>query len=158
MRNALSLACLALLIGVGLWPGVGATAMYQLSLKQLSQGAETIVLGTVTDQVSAWNDLHTAIYTDVIIEVEEAIKGAVGPEVTFRIAGGEVGDIGMRTSTAPTFHIGERVIVFLRTEGSTAQLVGLQQGKFTVSDGTVTQGGQVVPVPDFRAAIRATSR
>jgi hypothetical protein len=158
MRHALSLACLALLIGVGLWPGVGATAMYRLSLQQLSRGAETIVLGTVTDQMSAWNDLHTAIYTDVRVEVEEAIKGVVGPEVTFRIAGGEVGNIGMRTSTDPTFHIEERVIVFLRAEGSTAQLVGLKQGKFTVSDGTVTQEGQVIPVPDFRAAIRATSR
>jgi hypothetical protein len=40
-------------------------------------------------------DLHTAIYTDVRVEVEEAIKGAVGPEVIFRITGGEVGEIGM---------------------------------------------------------------
>ena len=76
--------------------------MYPLSLKQLSQGAEIIVLGTVTDQVSAWNDLSTAIYTDVMVEVEEAIKGVVGPEVTFRIDGGEVGNIGMRTSTDAT--------------------------------------------------------
>ena len=86
------------------------------------------------------------------------MKGTVGPEVTFRIAGGEVGDIGMRTSTHPTFRIGERVIVFLHTEGSTARLFGLQQGKFTVSDGTVTQDGQEMPVPDFKAAIRAASR
>jgi hypothetical protein len=158
MRKALSIVFVALLVGVSLWPGLGATAMIQLSLKQLSQGAETIVLGTVTHQESAWNAQHTAIYTDVILDVEEAIKGAAGSEVTFRFAGGEVGDIGMRTSTAPTFYIGEQVIVFLHTEGSTAQLFGLRQGKFTVSDGTVTQEGQVVPVPDFRAAIRATSR
>jgi hypothetical protein len=116
------------------------------------------VLGTVTHQVSAWNATHTAIYTDVTMDVEEAMKGVVGPEVTFRIAGGEVGDIGMRTSTHPTFRIGERVIVFLRTEGSTAQLFGLQQGKFTVHDDTVTQAGQLVSVPDFKAAIRASSR
>jgi hypothetical protein len=158
MRKALHIACVALLVGVGLWPGVGATAMYQLGLPQLSQGAETIVLGTVTDQISAWNDLHTAIYTDVRVEVEEAIKGAVGPEVTFRITGGEVGEIGMRTSTAPTFRKGERVVVFLHTSGSTIQLFGQQQGKFTVSDGTVTQAGQVMPVPDFSAAIRAASQ
>src|SRR5262245_39743870 len=132
--------------------------MIQLSLPQLIQGAETIVLGTVTHQVSAWNATHTAIYTDVVLEVEEVMKGAVGPEVTFRIAGGEVGDVGMRTSTNPTFRIGERAVVFLHTEGSTAQLFGLKQGKFTVSDGTVTQDGQVVPVPDFKAAIRAAAR
>jgi hypothetical protein len=158
MRKALSMAFMALLVGVGLGPDLGTTAMIQLSLAQLIQGAETIVLGTVTRQVSAWNATHTAIYTDVVLEVEEAMKGMAGPEVTFRIAGGEVGDIGMRTSTHPTFRIGERVIVFLRTEGSTAQLFGLQQGKFTVNDDTVTQAGQVVSVPDFKAAIRAASR
>jgi hypothetical protein len=158
MRQAVSIAFVALLLGVGLCPDLGTTAMIQLSLPQLIQGAETIVLGTVTHQVSAWNATHTAIYTDVVLQVEEAMKGMAGPEVTFRIAGGEAGDIGMRTSTHPTFRIGERVIVFLYTEGSTAQLFGLKQGKFTVSDGTVTQDGQEMPVPDFKAAIRAASR
>ena len=86
------------------------------------------------------------------------MKGMAGPEITFRIAGGEVGNIGMRTSTDPTFRIAERVVVFLHTEGSTAQLYGLRQGKFTVSDDTVTHEGRVMPVSDFRAAIRATSR
>jgi hypothetical protein len=158
MRKASSIAFVALLAGVGIYPDWGTTAMIQLSLSQLVQGAETIVLGTVAHQESAWNATHTAIYTDVVLQVEETMKGAAGSEVTFRIAGGEVDDIGMRTSTAPTFYRGEEVIVFLHTEGSTAQIFGLQQGKFTVSDGTVTQGGQAVPVPDFRAAIRATSR
>ena len=93
MRKALSIAFMALLAGVGLCPGLGATAMIQLSLEQLSRGAETIVLGTVTYQMSAWNTQHTAIYTDVIVEVEEAMKGVAGPEVTFRSAGGEVDNI-----------------------------------------------------------------
>ena len=158
MRNAFSLLFMTLMVGILLCPDLGATAMIPLSLQQLSQGAETIVLGTVTSQASAWNTAQTAIYTDVIINVEEAIKGVAGPEVTFRIAGGEVGYIGMRASTHPTFHIGERVIVFLRTVGTTAQLFGLQQGKFTVHDDTVTHEGQLVPVPNFRAAIRVTSK
>jgi hypothetical protein len=158
MRKALSLAFAALLAGVGLCLCLGEAAMIKPSLEQLSQGAESIVLGTVSNQVSTWNVTHTAIYTDVTVEVEEAMKGTVGPEVTFRIAGGEVGPIGMRTSTDPTFRMGERVIVFLRREGSTEQLFGLQHGKFTVSDGTVTQDGQVMPVPDFRSAIRAAPR
>jgi hypothetical protein len=155
MRKALSLAFVTLLVGVGLCPGLVEAAMIKPSLEQLSQGVESIVLGTVSNQVSTWNVTHTAIYTDVTVEVEEAMKGTVGPEVTFRIAGGEVGHIGMWTSTDPTFRIGERVIVFLHREGSTAQLFGLQHGKFTVSDGTVTQDGQVMPVPDFRSAIQA---
>jgi hypothetical protein len=158
MRRKWRMACAVMLVGISVWPGVGVTAMYRLGLAQLSQGAESIVLGTVTDQVSAWNDLHTAIYTDVRLAVEEAIKGNVGPEVTFRIKGGAVGDIGMRTSTEPTFHPGERVIVFLHTAASTTQLFGRQQGKFTVRDDTVTQAGQVMAISDFRAVIRAASR
>jgi hypothetical protein len=125
MRKALSLAFAALLAGVGLCLGLGEAAMIKPSLEQLSRGAESIVLGTVSNQVSTWNVTHRAIYTDVTVEVEEAMKGTVGPEVTFRTAGGEVGRIGMRTSTDPTFRMGERVIVFLRREGSTAQLFGL---------------------------------
>ena len=65
MKKAWSSAFVALLAGVGLCPGLGTTAMIQLSLEQLSHGAETIVLGTVTYQMSDWNAQHTAIYTDV---------------------------------------------------------------------------------------------
>ena len=156
MRQTLSIACITLVIG--LWFGTGNTAMYPLSLVQLSQGAEFIVLGTVTDQVSAWNDLSTAIHTDVIVQVEEVIKGAVGSEVIFRINGGEVGDIGMRTSTDASFRLRERVILFLSTGASRIQLFGQRQGKLTVIDDTVTQAGNVMSIQAFRAAVQAASR
>ena len=89
--------------------------MIKRSLEQLSQETDLILLGTVISQVSAWNDQHTAIHTDVTVAVEEAMKGSPGTEVTFRVAGGIVGDIGMRTSHSPVFQDGEQVIVFLNT-------------------------------------------
>lgn len=144
------------LIGVGLWPAVGKTAMVKKSVEQLAVEADTIVLGTVSDQVSAWNAEHTAIYTDVTVAVEEVIKGSPGGQVTFRIAGGVVGDIGMRTSNDPEFQNGERVLVFLNTAEVLASLVGLQQGKYTVEEGSVTKGGRAVAVADFVQSIRAT--
>lgn len=132
--------------------------MIKMSLERLSAEADTIVLGTVISQASTWNDEHTAIYTDVTITVEEKIKGSPGGEVTFRIAGGIVGDIGMRTSNDPVFQDGERVMVFLNTKGVQAGVVGLKQGKYTVRGETVTRDGKTATVADFTKAIRAASQ
>jgi hypothetical protein len=152
------LVMLVLLIGVGLFPGLGDTVMIKLSLEQLATETDTIVLGTVTSQTSDWNAQYTAIYTDVTVAVEEVIKGSPGAEVTFRIAGGIVGEIGMRTSNDPMFQDGERAIVFLDTKGIPPRVVGLHQGKYTVRDETVTRDGQTITVADFINAIRAASQ
>jgi len=146
------------LVGVGVFPRSGTPIMIKLSLEQLVREADTIVLGTVTRQTSAWNAQQTAIYTDVTLTVEEAVKGLPGAEVTFRIAGGVVGEIGMRTSNDPVFQNGEQVIVFLNTARVPAGVVGLHQGKYTVRNGTVTRDGQRMTVADFLDAIRAASR
>lgn len=156
--HRLGLVTLGALVGVSLLAGSFEAAMIKLHLEQLATEADTIVLGTVTHQVSAWNAQHTAIYTDVTVEVEEVIKGTPGAEVTFRVAGGVVGDIGMRTSNDPVFQDGERVILFLNTREVPARIVGLHQGKYTVVDGTVTRDGQTVAVGDFLEAVRAASR
>ena len=133
--------------------------MVKLGVGQLTAGADTIVLGTVTGQTSAWNAGRTAIYTDVTVAVETAVKGAPGAEVTLRIAGGEVEGIGMRTSTDPVFQTGERVVVFIDTAGAaTAQLVGMRQGKFTVRNNQVSVEGRATQVADFLNQIRVLSR
>ena len=75
----------ALLVGIGLLPNLGESAMIKRSLEQLSQEADIILLGTVTKQVSEWNDQRTAIHTDVTVAVEEAIKGWPGGEVACRV-------------------------------------------------------------------------
>jgi hypothetical protein len=156
MRRASSLVLAALLVGIGLLPSVGTSAMIKRSLEQLSQETDLILLGTVTKQVSAWNDQHTAIHTDVTVAVEEAMKGSPGTEVTFRVAGGIVGDIGMRTSNSPVFQEREQVIVFLNTAVVPARVVS--QGKYTVQNGTILRDGYREPVASFTNAIRAASQ
>ncbi len=103
------------LCGLLLVAQTGHTAMLKLNLEAIVRQADTIVLGTVTHQESAWDAHHTAIHTDVTVAVERAILGSPGDEVTFRIAGGIVGSMGMRTSNDPVFRDGERVIVCLDT-------------------------------------------
>jgi len=152
----MGLAMLVLLGGAGLFPDMGRTAMIKLSLEQLTMEADTIVRGTVMGRTSAWNAQHTAIYTNVTIAVEEIIKGSSGVQVTFQIAGGIVGEIGMRTSNDPVFQDGEGVIVFLNSESVPASIVGLHQGKYTVRDEMVRRDGQTVAIADFINAISAT--
>src|ERR1051326_8555412 len=102
---------LVLVLGVG----TGQAAMRKLSLEELARKADTIVLGTVLQQQSAWDAQHTAIYTDVTLMVERVLAGTPGETVTLRVAGGSVGGMGMRTSNDAVFWEGERVIVFLET-------------------------------------------
>jgi hypothetical protein len=158
MRRLSSLVLVALLLGIGLLPNLGESAMIKRSLEQLSQEADLILLGTVTKQVSEWNNQGTAIHTDVTVAVEEAIKGSPGGEVTFRVAGGIVGDTGMRTSTDPAFQEGEQVVIFLNTAVVPARVAGHLQGKNTVQNGTVIRDGQRESVASFTDAIRAASR
>jgi len=146
------------LSGLVLTVQTGHTIMRQLSLEEIARHADTIVLGIVTHQESAWDKHHTAIHTDVTVVVERAIVGSPGVEVTFRIAGGIAGSMGMRTSNDPVFQDGERVIVFLDTTTVPTSVVGLQQGKFTIRDNTVTSAGETLTLDDFIATIRTAVR
>jgi hypothetical protein len=92
------------------------------------------------------------------VAVERAIVGSPGKEVTFRIAGGVVGRMGMRTSVDPVVRDGERVLVFLDTSAVPASVVGLRQGTCPVQDNMVTVAGETWPLEDFIAAIRTVMR
>jgi len=132
--------------------------MRKLHLEEIARQADTIVLGTVTHQESAWDAHHTAIHTDVTVAVERALVGSPGQEVTFRIAGGLVGSMGMRTSVDPVLREGERLVVFLDTLAVPARVVGLRQGTCPVQDNLVTVTGETWPLDDFLAAMRAARR
>ena len=132
--------------------------MLKMSLEYLAHTADTVVLGTVTRQVSAWDTPHTAIHTDVTVAVERAILGTPGREVTLRVAGGIVGGMGMRTSNDATFQDGERVIVFLDTTVVPASVVGMQQGKILLQDNMVTYDGEEMGVEAFLATIQRAVR
>lgn len=149
---------LMMLCGLLLSGRLGHAAMIHMGLDDLAKTADTVVLGTVTKQESAWDAQHTAIYTDVAVAVERAILGTPGAVITLRVAGGRVGGMGMRTSNDATFKEGERVIVFLHTTTAPGSIVGMQHGKFLVQDNTVTSHGEQMSVEAFIAAIQAAAR
>lgn len=137
---------------------MGYTVMRPMDITELARQADTIVLGTVTHQESAWDAQHTSIHTDVTVAVERAIVGTPGSEVTFRVRGGVIDGMGMRTSNDPVFRDGERVLLFLDTTSEPARVVGLEQGKVTVQDNTVLNAGELLPLDDVIAAIHAAVR
>ena len=86
-------------------------------LNELSKGADVILTGKVTQQVSNWNENNTRIYTQATIQVAEYIKGnSAGNTVTVKYPGGEVGEIGEMYSHMPRFEDNEDVLVFLKKD------------------------------------------
>jgi hypothetical protein len=127
-------------------------------MEDLARKADTIVLGTVIQQESAWDAQQTAIYTKVTLAVERVLVGTPAEVVTLQVAGGSVDGIGMRTSNDAVFREGERVIVCLDTTAVPSSVVGLQQGKFIVKDDTVNRADETWSLDEFIAAVRAVAR
>jgi hypothetical protein len=153
-RVLMAWCSLVLLLGVC----TGHATMRRLSLEDLVWKADTIVLGTVIRQESAWDVDRTAIYTTVTLAVERVLTGIPREVVTLQVTGGSVGGMGMRTSNDAVFREGERVIVCLDTSAVPPTVVGLQQGKFTVQDDRVTRADKTWSLDEFIAAVRTAAR
>jgi len=108
----LSLAiALALLIT---FSGAAQAWMLKQSLNDLTEGADTIVVGSVVSTASHWNAGSTYIYTEVVISVEESLKGnAGGGTLNIVVPGGTVGNQKIWTDDAPAFNQGEKAVLFL---------------------------------------------
>jgi hypothetical protein len=81
--------------------------------------------------------------------------------------GGKIGDLELYVSGMPSFQKGEDAVVFIEKSGAYETVVGLGQGKFTVTNGEVAntvgdlsfpdgQPGRPVrmPLQNFRNQIR----
>ena len=154
-RSILTAWCsLVLALGVG----SGYAAMSTVPVEDLAMEANTIVLGTVIQQASAWDARYTAIHTDVTLAVELVLIGPREEKVTLRVLGGRVGSMGMRTSIDAVFRNGERVIVCLDTHTVPHTVVGMQQGKFEVKDNTVARASESWDLQAFIEAVRTAAR
>ncbi len=136
----------ALLAGLAILAPAGASATTvrkQLNIVDLLQESELIVRGrvkSVTDGI----DSRGIPYTEVTLQVGEALKGQPGKEFTFRqfglLAPRRTADGRVNLMVTPaawaTFTKGEESIFFLRRQASRTGLrttAGLAQGQFRVS-------------------------
>ena len=103
-------------------------------LEELTNGADSVIVGTVVEYSSYWNDEHTRIYTSVVLSVEEWLKGTASQDrITVSLPGGEVDGVGEWVSDMPSFDQGERAVVFLK-KLLEAQLPKVKDSKLQLSE------------------------
>jgi hypothetical protein len=111
----------------------------KVTLENLANGADFILVGTVTDIASQKQD-NQNIYTEVTLSVEQTLKGKPGEKVVVKVPGGEAGGIAMMVTDNPSFQLGERAVVFLNKEQGVFTVFGGFQGKFTIDESGMVSG------------------
>ena len=139
-RVALLLGALALVLGIGveLADSSQATILIKKNLGQLAAESELIVVGRVTAKTSNWHD--GLILTHHTFEVERCLKGKATGQLVVTEIGGTVGDMTMRVESAPTYAVGQRVVLTLKKDvKGFLRTHGWIQGRFFVARNPATE-------------------
>ncbi len=103
-------------------------------IKTLSKKADVILTGKVIRQNSSWNSDRSRIFTNVVVQKNECLKGDY-PEKTLALItpGGEVGDVGELYSHMPAFKNDEEVLLFIKKDKDMKyKVLGGEEGKLTL--------------------------
>jgi hypothetical protein len=119
--------------------GIAAMSVRPMSTEELVRAADCIVVADVETIRSDWTSDGKALETFVTLDVSECWKGAPVDTVVVRVPGGQVGALKLTVSEAATFAPGERVIVFLRANGTRVETVGWFRGKFSIAGDKVRE-------------------
>jgi hypothetical protein len=136
-RNRLVLSFIILWLILHLPAGLrpaSASIVVRLTLGELVQQADLIVLGRCEGTSSEWGAKGKSIVTNVTIAAERCFKVSdCPPLIRIRQEGGTVDGLTMTVNGEPQFRAQERVLLFLeRTSSSFYRVVGMSQGKFSV--------------------------
>jgi hypothetical protein len=83
----------------------------------------------------------------VTVEAGDYLKGDLGPRVTFKVPGGQLGRYRTIFVGAPTFQSGDELVLFLKSNGASYPFItGLSQGLFRVVTDR-TSGRRLVTPP-----------
>jgi hypothetical protein len=124
-----------------------ATVLAPIEFRQLVTSSPVIVHGTVVDVRSDWVDGRRAVETFVTVEAGDYLKGDLGPRVTFKVPGGQLGRYRTIFVGAPTFQSGDELVLFLKSNGASYPFItGLSQGLFRVVTDR-TSGRRLVTPP-----------
>jgi hypothetical protein len=127
-----------------------ATTVQRLGLEDLVKKAHTIVVGRVTNSRTYWSSNRKLIFTNYTIQVDESIKGQAGRSVEVTTIGGKLDGVELHVAGMPSFRTGENAVVFVEESAGYQTVLGLSQGKFTVTNGEVTNSVGDLSFPDGR--------
>jgi putative Ig domain-containing protein len=115
---------------------VYASTFVPMPVEDLASSSLAAVIGTV-QQISTVESHRGAIFTLVTIVIDEVVQGDIAaPAITLKEDGGTIGGRQETVSGAPSYQVGEHVLVFLtvRPDGS-LRTNHLALGKFTLDVG-----------------------
>ncbi|MEQ1831712.1 MAG: hypothetical protein ABL977_01570 [Candidatus Eisenbacteria bacterium] len=129
------LLCPAVLLVAMLAVPAHATRLLLLDTPTLAQRSQDIVVGRVLSTRSYWDDRHTRIFTEVVVSVDETLKGSTDANGTLTLTqlGGRVDGARYDVPGSPRFVNGEEALLFVyRGPTGRAQVNGMAQGKFDI--------------------------
>jgi hypothetical protein len=135
---------------VGLSTVTHATTVERLTLEDLTQRSQNILHGVVRGTRTYWSPDRKLILTNTTIQVTESMKGQAAGTVEVTTVGGQIGDTILHVAGMPAFVTGEDTIVFVARSSGYLTVLGLGQGKFTVSNGEVANSLSELTFPDGR--------
>ena len=125
-----------LLLALTLCVPLAGAQVRSLTLTDLCTHADRVVVGGVAKMEPRW--LGQKIVTDVTIVPTETLKGTGNLPFVLTIPGGTIGNVTLRASEAPTFAVGEQLIVFPKAN-TPGGVYGWYRGKYTVVDGSIRE-------------------
>ena len=129
-------------------PPAAASVVLKSNVEEMTRLSALVVHGEVLS-VAPYKrpGSRMQIVTDVTLRVIEVMKGDhEGPNLTFTLPGGRVGDYTMKIPGMPQFRAGEAVVLFLEPTREGYAISGLQQGRFSI---------MTEPVTGMKVALRA---
>src|SRR5215471_17094863 len=150
MKEKILGVCLLIALYLGAGQVCQATTVQRLGLEDLVKKANRIVVGKVSNGRTYWSADRKLILTNYTIQIDENIKGQASKTIEVTTVGGKIGDVELYVSGMPAFENGENAVVFVEQSGAYQTVVGLGQGKFTVTNGEVSNNVSDLSFPDGR--------
>jgi hypothetical protein len=128
-----SIGISVLCVGLAIMATAQAATVLRFDVKELTTRAVVILHAKVVSK-QARKSKSGKIFTDLRLQVLDAVAGAKGSIYSFSIYGGVVGDTGSTIAGAARYDVGEEILVFLDKSNKYGlrTAIGLAQGKFTI--------------------------
>jgi hypothetical protein len=126
-----------------------------------ARGAERVVVGTVVSVVPRFDTNEHGdrlIVSQTVLRVEETLKGAPAQTLTVDIEGGTVGDLTMKVSDVRAVGVGERTVLFVRTNRRGALVPHLRGEGILHLNSRDEDDDEKVTLADVRAKVRGGAR
>ncbi len=147
---ALSLVLLAVLAAVP----AGASTFIALSRQELVSQSDAVIQGRVLKVSSFWGQEGRVIMSEILVQVEEKIRGNAPTVVKVRTFGGTVDGYTVEAHGFPKMAVNDHVVLFLQNANETAEVTGYRQGQWRI----VLDKGVQMAVPTVEGGVTLLGR